>query len=482
MSDIIKRTVKGGAYFFSTNVITKVLGFIFVVICSRYLGPHDFGILSLGLSVTGFAKNLGSFGLPTTIQRFLSGGGEVNRSKNIYGSVIFLFLVLSIISSLGLYFLSPTLSNVFFDEPDLELVLKVFAFGLMVEIGFIIFKGVFQSQEQVKEILISSATYSVLRVLLLIVVFIWIQEAFVAAIVTEVSLFVALVYLVSCLKKIPLKIDWPSKKDILKVLSYSLPLVFVGFSYFLAQQTDRIMLGWLSTSSDVGVYTVSSTLAFVMTALHGSLVSIFMPIASKAYRDKNLDKLNETYLFISKWVSSVNGVISLLFAGVGMLLLSIFGSEYSTDVTYQILLILTVLYFVGTWVGPTGALLQMADGHKVEMYNTSIYLVLNIGLNYIFILQFGLIGAAWGTLIAGIVRNLLQVLEIRYYYKLNVINKTNLKLLVLVLGGITLCVTLNNYSLYISLIFICLVVVFVWKNINEMEKKLLIQKIWSNKK
>jgi O-antigen/teichoic acid export membrane protein len=65
---------EGGAGFFTANVINRGFGFAFVVVASRLLGSTEFGILALGLSVMGVVRKVAAFGLPQTIQRFMSGG------------------------------------------------------------------------------------------------------------------------------------------------------------------------------------------------------------------------------------------------------------------------------------------------------------------------------------------------------------------------------------------------------------------------
>jgi O-antigen/teichoic acid export membrane protein len=213
--------------------------------------------------------------------------------------------------------------------------------------------------------------------------------------------------------------------------------VVVGFSYFLAQQADRLMLGWLADTVKVGIYTTTSTLAMVMSALHGALVSIFMPIASEAYREGSKERMSDAYVFISRWMGVVNGLALLAFAGGGLWILHIFGPEYATDTTYLVLVILSTLYFVGTWVGPTGALLQMSDGHRIEFINTIIFVVTNIGLNYVLIIEYGVIGAALATLGSGVLRNAIQLIEIGVWYGVTPIRGRNIVDLAATLLGMT---------------------------------------------
>lgn len=473
MSDIIKRTVKGGSFFFASNTTSSVLGFLFILLSSRILGPVEFGIFSLGLSVSTIVTNIGAFGLPITIQRFLSGEGDGERTHYLYGAVILIVIVISLLLSVTLFISARYISVTIFNEEALTNILKIFSVGITFDLALRISKAIIQSQEHVREFLFSTIWRSVFKIVFLVLAILWIRNAIAPAMAMQLAALVAFFYTLHCIREMGLKISLPEKEDVKKILCYSTPLVFVGFGYLIAQQTDRIMLGWLSTSADVGAYTVSSTLAYIMTTLHSSLVAIFLPLASKAYRNRNMDELKKTYLFISKWVSSVNGILALLFAGFGMVLLNFFGTDFANDSNYQILLILTILYFIGTWVGPTGALLQMSDGHKIDMYNTGIYILLNIVFNYVFILNYGLIGAAWGTLLAGIVKSVLQGVEIKYLHKLNVVNSINLILFFIVMGGISLSLFIPSYSMYISLLFIGLLVFFIAKNITPHEKEMI---------
>ena len=472
MSDQKKRTLKGGAGYFFSNVITSGLGFLFIAISSRVLGPAEFGVLSLGLSVIGIAANFGSFGLPNTIQRYLSGRGE-DRANHLFGSILLLATSFALLFATVFFTASEYIAINIFDEPRLTIVLQVLSIGVALRIMYSILNAVLQAQEHIKQIVISKTTRSVCKIVFLGVVFLWVQNAVVAALAGILATFVASFYVISCIKKLDIKPNLPSKEDVKKVTAYSLPLVFVGFSYFLTQQTDRLMLGWLTTSSNVGIYTVVSTLALIMSTFHGSLVSIFLPLASQAYRNNEFEELNETYLFISKWVGGINGFVAIVFAGFGVWILTLFGPEYSNEVSYQILLLLSFLYFVGTWVGPTGALLQMSDGHRIEFYNTLVFVVLNIVLNYYFILLYGLAGAAIGTLISGLVRNTIQLIEIRYIYRLDVIRKENLVVLIYVLSTFVLCLFWENYRYFISLFSLACLPVYMYVKMDEFEAKLL---------
>ena len=440
MPSVIERILKGGSGFFAANLITKGLGFLFIVIASRILGPAEFGVLALSISVFGVARKLATFGLPHTIQRFLSGEDGAENVRQIYGSILFLGVGVGLIASVALYTLAPYLAGTLFEEPRLRVPLRILAPGTLAALGFALYRAVLQAQEQIGGIVRVDSARSAAKILLLVGLFtLWSQSAVDGILAVAGSFLIGALFAWWEVQKLDVSPDFSEMRSYLgKVVSYSGPLVVVGFSYFIAQQADRLMLGWLSGAKEVGIYTATSTLAMIMSTLHASLISIFMPIASDAYRRGVASELRKSYLFISRWMGLINGMALLVFAGGGMWLLTLFGTEYVSQTTYIVLVILSTLYFIGTWVGPTGALLEMADGHRLELLNTVLFVSLNLVLNYILILRWGVIGATLATFISGVARNLLQLVEIQYHYGINPVGRRNLVVLLLTIGGTTL--------------------------------------------
>ena len=436
MSSVIERTIKGGAGFFTANLVSKGFGFLFIVVASRLLGPAEFGVLSLGLSVTGVARNFAAFGLPNTIQRFLSGSGE-DRSAQIYSAVLVIGGITAALSSAGLYILAPWLSVKIFNELALVTPLQILSVGVIVGVAATILRAILQAQEQVRRIILLDSVRSLAKVLFAMVIFFWVRTATGAAWAVVGSFALAAIIGGRYVSRLDIQ---PSFRimdaEFGTVLGYAAPLVVVGFSYFLAQQADRLMLGWLADAEVVGLYTVTSTLAMVMSTLNSALASIFLPIASQGYRNKTMKKVRKSYLFISKWGSTANGIALFAFAGGGPWILQIFGVSYATDTTYYVLLILAGFYFINVWVGPTGALIIMSDGHRMELINTLLFIFINIGLNYVLIVEYGIAGAALATFIAGAIWNIIQVCEITYLYGITPMRHQNLVLLVVVGSGV----------------------------------------------
>ena len=446
MSTIIERTLRGGAGFFLANVITKGFGFLFIVIASRIFGPAEFGVLALALSVFGVAQRIAMFGLPNTIQRFFSGSGEDQLDK-IYAAVLITAAVGGSVGAAALYIGAPLLASEFvFGNLALQPVLRVLSIAVAASVIFEVSRAVLQAQERVRDIVVAESVRSIGKPLVLSLFFIMgVQKATAGGWALAVAFGIGAAVCVPCLRRLSVRPDWRNLKTSLrKVLVYSGPLLFVGFSYFLAQQADRLMLGWLSSASQVGLYTTTSTLAMIMSTLHGALVSIFMPLASDAYRQSRHEEVRTAYQFIARWMGVANGLCLLIFVGVGGWILHIFGPEYATPSTYAALVILSTLYFLGTWVGPTGALLQMTDGHRAELFNTAVFVVANIASNYVLIPRYGLVGAALATFGSGVLRNVLQLAQIWRWLEITPLSSRNLIVGALTLGSVILAVMIPH--------------------------------------
>jgi len=439
MASVIERVVRGGAGFFAANLVTKGFGFAFVVIAGRLMGPTEFGILALALSVFGVVRQLATFGLPNTIQRFFSGGGEEDIEQ-FYAATLVIGGVATLVATLCLYFYAHDLANSVFREPELTSLLQVLAFSIGAAVAFEILRSLLQAQELIAGILWVDLVRSSGKVIAL-VLFVTLTTATATAGAWAAAVAFGIATMTAVWKAQDLSIR-PSFEDfrphLRRVLGYSAPLLLVGFSYFVAQQADRLMLGWLGDSEGVGLYTATSTLAMALVTLKASLVSIFKPIAASAYRKGDQNQIQEIFSFISRWVGAANGIALVAIGGGGTWMLGIFGAEYATDAMHNVLIVLACLYFLGAWAGPTGALLVVTDGHRIELYNTILFVVSNISLNIFLIEEYGVIGAAYATLLSGAFKNAIQLTEINYSYKFTPIRKDQIVILLTTAAGLGL--------------------------------------------
>lgn len=193
-----------------------------------------------------------------------------------------------------------------------------------------------------------------------------------------------------------------------KHLTYSLPLMLSSVTMYLTTWTDVLMLGVFKPPTVVGQYQAAYQLTNILGFLTFAVNSIFPSVAADLYHH-NEKRLNDIFISVTKWVTyfTLFGYLFFIFFPDEILLL--FGDEFTRG--RSALLVLGASTVIATAVGPVGYLLSMSEYEQLELINTATASVLNILLNYVLIIRFGLLGAAVATAMSITVLNLGRVIE-----------------------------------------------------------------------
>ena len=76
-----KKFVEDVTVTFISSAITLVISFLSSVILGRSLGPNDLGIYKMTLSIYNLAIVFTSFGLPSTVVKYIAESDEDRRKK-----------------------------------------------------------------------------------------------------------------------------------------------------------------------------------------------------------------------------------------------------------------------------------------------------------------------------------------------------------------------------------------------------------------
>ena len=163
---------------------------------------------------------------------------------------------------MGLYIAAPWLSVSVFDEPTLDGPLRILSISVITGVGVTLLRAVIQAQEEIQKIVVLDTVRSVGKVLVAVLIFLGVQTAAGAAWAVLAASAMGATVAGNYVQYLDIRLSFQIKEiEFWRVLGYSAPLVIVGFSYFLAQKADRLMLGWLGDAEEVEVYTAASTLA-----------------------------------------------------------------------------------------------------------------------------------------------------------------------------------------------------------------------------
>ena len=200
-------------------------------------------------------------------------------------------------------------------------------------------------------------------------------------------------------------------------LKTGLALLVVDGLNMLLNRTDVLLLGLLRDTTDAGTYAVSSRLAAL--TLLGFLViqSSVLPMLAERFALGEMGALQR----LVRWTARMSAALSLAL-GLGLILLGdfllgIFGVEFQARV--PALLVLTVGQMLNAFTGPTGVLLWVTGREQILAKLLGASLLINLLLNLWWIPLFGVVGAAYATVVAYTAWNVVAVFVIRRQMGIN---------------------------------------------------------------
>lgn len=413
----LRQIAKGGSIIFIGYIILGGFDFLYKVLVARYLSPEDYGVLSLGLVVLGISVTISRLGFSPAFKKYIPEYKTKDMPGKIKGLVIFglgLSFLMSLIIAILIYFFSGSIST-FFGAGDLLPVLKIFSFVIPFYALLYLLLDVFLSFKRAKErVLVDTIGRGVLIFVLTLLVI------FLGGNLTEVCYVYLFSYIVSTIaafliletKIFSISKNKFSRVDYKKILSFSIPLLLVGFLHTTLRWSDTFFIGYFKEEYYVGLYNAAYPLAFILLLVIMSFNSLFYPVASELYSKKNFKDLKGVYETVTRWIFIFTFPLFLLFIFFSKDFIStFFGNKYAP--AYKALIILSFGTFINAFFGAVGILLQIYEKQNFIFKLHFFVTLLNIVMNIVLIPRYGIEGAAFTTSLSMIFWNISYFLKVR---------------------------------------------------------------------
>lgn len=390
------------------TLINSVLGALFYIVLARFLGPADFGLLTIALTTLVLIADIADIGTNTGVIRFVSSNLAANSDK------VYRFLKLSLeikliawaISFFAIYLLAPFLATQVFRKEELILPLRLAAFGVGGALLFTFATSVLQAYQ--KYFLWSSINIltNLLRLILISVLGYYLilnveNSLIVYIILPFFGFFIALLIL-------PTKKIFTSKEEFNlsgELFKYNIPVAIFTIIAAFSARLDTYLNAVLLSAREVGIYGAASQMVQVMPQLVSALGLVAAP--KFASFQSNIQMM----IYFKKFQVFVFGICLLGILTIPVLtylLPLLFGQQYQEAVVPFIFLFLAMLIF----------LFSIPVHHSVIFYfgRPDVFIWISIGhlliiggLGYFMIQNFGVVGAAT-TVLVGTIFNFLYPL------------------------------------------------------------------------
>jgi stage V sporulation protein B len=274
---------KGAMYLTISSIIFTISGYLVNIILGRSLGPVDYGIYGIIISLMTVVNIVQTAGLPRALSKYIA--QDENNKDSILKSGLILQFISTAIITITFFLLSEPIALLLNDSsltPYIKLSSLIFPFyGI-----YALYSGYYNGMHDFKKQALIISTYSIFKTISVV------GLAFIFHIQGAIGGFIIapLVALVSGIK-------FPSASKVFsykKLILYSLPLLGFAFLSTLLQSVDLYFIKALSISDkDPGYYTANQNIARLPFFALSAFSLILLPSISKYVSLKENEKIRE---------------------------------------------------------------------------------------------------------------------------------------------------------------------------------------------
>lgn len=398
---IISKGLKNASFLTIGTIFSQVISLIGFIYIARLLGPSDYGIYTTVGAFVGLFSIMTFSGINRVVLR--EGTKDIKQMSIYLNKTVTIKILFSIIAIIVC--LIASFFTTYSTQIRLYIVLCSFLLIFTSLKGF--FDTVYKAAEKMQYI----AVLDILNRTLFVfgsVIFLYIGFGITALfIIALISNFFSLLLSYKLTKKFVRFKFWKKIEWDINLLKPALIFSIIYFTGMLATKIDLVMISLLSTTRDVGIYGVVLNIVNSGLVLRNIIATAFFPIFVKTF---HRNKINHRKFFKYS-----------IFLGLGSLFLAFIGSFFSKDIIKLLFgneyiesaVILSVLIFYLSFSFfsiPFTNALQATHNEKHLLKICWISPIVNIVLNYIFLLNFGLIGIAYSTLIVTFLSTVFYIL------------------------------------------------------------------------
>ena len=408
---------KLGIFLSYLNILLQVIiGFIYVPILLHYIGKSEYGLYQLMGSLIAYFSVM-DFGLSAAVIRFYAKYRALKDKvgmENIlaismrgYGIVTVLVLVIGGVcyALLDRIFAGSMTMAEIAESKDIFLLLLL---NIAVTLSTMVFRSVINAQERFLFLKGMETVQLVMQPALVVLVLMQHPSAFsVAAVQTVLNIILSGVRVFYCFHDLHITIRFHYWNH--ELFSAFRKLALSVFAVSLIDQvfwkTNQIILGIISGTNAVAVYSIASLIYMNYMALSVAISGVYLPhVTGMVAKKEPVEKLSELFIQIGRWQYYLLALVATGFIIFGRQFISLWAGPGFED--SYIITILIILPFTVDLIQNIGlAIMQAMNRYDFRARIYFLTGVMNLILAIPLGIKYGGIGCAVATGISMIVGN-----------------------------------------------------------------------------
>lgn len=411
--------LKSGLLNIVQNFSGVFFGFASFYFLVRLLSKHDFGVWTLFMSVATVLETIRSGLIQNALIKFISSAEQTEHPKIISASFTISALVTAICIGFCLLF-GHTLANLW-DSSELTWMFSVYSLLFLLTGVLTQFNSIEQANLKFSGVVLTNFIRQISFFGYVFICFVTdyqtslTQLIYVQIISIVVCVFVSY-FFVKTLFTLPFRIY---KTYIKKLFDYGKYAFGTSVSSILSGTIDQMMLGALLSPAASGSFNIAIRITNLVDIPTNAVATVVFPQSAKRMETDGPDAIRYLY------EKSVGTILAILIPGLfllyflsGYVVHFIAGEKFSDSIP---LLQVTLFYCLFIPYGRQfGTILDSIGKTKVTFIVVFFTATLNLILNYFFIIEYGVMGAAYATLISNCVGFIIAQTILRKQLQVNI--------------------------------------------------------------
>jgi O-antigen/teichoic acid export membrane protein len=408
-----EQQIKNSFIYLMPVIVGTLIPIISLPIFTRILTKEDYGILALAHIYAIFLVGISNLGLINIYNRNFFHYRDTKGSSQLLYSVLLFVISTFLMCAVSTYFFKATLSKWVIGSSKHANLL----FWSFCSLGVINLKtyylSYFRNKENAKAFVWYTINDNILAFVFALFMVVYLRVGVIGLVWGPLlsSIMIFAILTVRFISFLPPSFNWRVLKFSLN-LSY--PLTPSIFFKVISNQFDKYMIGILASIGGVGIYSIGQRVAYFVFTCMTAIQNVFMPqVYTKMFElDKRGGEAVGHYLTPFVYICIAIALMISLFAEEVITILTPKSFHGAIDIVIILSMFYGSLFF--------GKQPQLIFAKKTFVNSLLIILsiCLNVALNIPFIMRWGAVGAAWATLLAGLISGAISFFVAQHYYEI----------------------------------------------------------------
>jgi len=403
MFDKIKRLLGHTLVYGLGSSGSRFAGFILLPLYTRYLTPEDYGVLALVNLFGQILFTVAAMGQGTAVFRTYFTHDDAERRNEVITTSLWLVVLISFPISLLMLVVNKPLTLVLTGNADYTVWVMLGTLGVAFKVLMRLPFAVLRAREQSGRYAIWSFVQTVASLALAIALVAGVHLGGKGVLLSQLlAELIVCIYLVpATIKGLSLKFSSQDARDLLGYGAYQVPTALLGF---LIHMSDRYFLKHFASLHAVGIYSLGARFGEILLLAIMTFSLAWGPFLFEHRKSKDAPAL---FARVCTYFAVLMGSLWLVVSLFSREVIAIMARPAFHEAYQVVPWIAGAYFFQGlAYVASIGFVLDRKIKYRPAVLATAT--VLNLGLNYLLVPRYQMMGAAWAGCLSFFVWFLLQ--------------------------------------------------------------------------